>query len=192
MGNGEEAAEWYEQARKAFEATFPDDVWKVFYSRGFGDIALARGDFTSAAQHFLQSAELAQATRHSWAVAYALNGLGRSELGLKNIEAARQHFLEALQYAFKTGDHGIALVTLAGYAELLCQEGDPDLAVQFGSLVSSHYATWRETRDLIASLLSALKKTMPASEFEQARKNGQAMNLQDVLGNLINWRKPPD
>jgi tetratricopeptide (TPR) repeat protein len=192
MGDLDEAGKWYERARKAFEATFPDDVWKIFYYRGSGDIALVRGDFTSAAQQFLLSAEFAQVTRHAWATAYALNGLGRSEVGLQNSKAARQHFLEALQYAFKTGDHGIALVTLAGYAELLCQESAPDMAVQLGSLVSNHYATWRETRDSAARLLSALKKTMTADEFEQARKDGQAMDLQETLGNLIAWQKPPD
>jgi predicted ATPase/DNA-binding SARP family transcriptional activator len=192
MGTLDQAAEWYERSREAFEATFPDDVWKVFYYRGLGDIALARGDFLSAVQQFLQSAELARATRHAWATAYALNGLGRAELGLKNSGAARQHFLEALQYAFKIGDHGIALVALAGYAELLGQEGDPAMAVQIGSLVSSHYAAWRETRDAVTKLLSAMEKKMTASEFEQAQKNGQAVDLQETVGNLIAWQEPPD
>src|SRR5512141_1672337 len=95
MGRYEEAAAWYEKARKPFEA-FPDNVWKTFYFRGFGDIALANGDFSAASHCFLQSKDLAMATRHKWAVAYALHGLGRSELGLENFIAARQHFLEAL------------------------------------------------------------------------------------------------
>ena len=157
MGRFEEARLWYEKARKPFEA-FPDNVWKAFYFRGLGDIALASGDFGTASQYFLQSMELARNTWHEWATAYALNGLGRSELGLKDVPAARQHFLKALQYAFETGDRGILLATLAGYAELLCQEGELDMAAQLGSLVNSHFATWRETRKLVSGLLDFSKE----------------------------------
>jgi hypothetical protein len=123
-------------------------------------------------------------------MAYALNGLGKSELGLKNIGQARQHFMEALQYAFKTGDHGICLVALAGYAELLNLEGELDAAVQLASLADSHYAIWRETRDSISGLLAALKKTLTAAEFKRAQKNGQAMDLQNAVGSLIAWQNP--
>ena len=191
MGSLDEAAKWYERARRHFD-TFPDEVWKVFYFRGYGDIALIRGDYPSAGEHFTQSVEFARNTRHDWATAYALNGLGRSELGLKNVMAAHQHFLEAIQYAFKTGDHGITLVTLAGYADLLCQEGNLEMAAQLGSLVNSHYATWRETRDSVSSLLSSLKKSMTAAKFNQAQKRGQTMNLQETAGNLIAWQRPQE
>ena len=189
MGIFEEAAAWYEKARKSFE-TFTDNVWKSFYFRGFGDMALATGDFDAASRHFLQSMEMALNTRHDWATAYALNGLGRAELGQNNRKAARKHFMGALQYAFQTGDHGIALVTLSGYADLLYQEGDLELAAQFSSLVSSHYATWRETRDLVTSLLSSLKKSLTAAEFKQAINQGKAMDLLETVGSLIAWKKP--
>jgi len=190
MGRFEEAAGWYEKARKPFEA-FPDDVWKIFYFRGFGDIALSNGDFSAASGYFRQSMELALNTRHEWAVAYALNGLGRSELGLQNLTAARQHFLKALQYAFETGDRGILLVTLQGYAELLYQEAELEMAARFGSLVNSHYDTWRETRNLASSLLDSLQNAMPAAAFEQAQKTGQALDLEETVGGLIGWQKPP-
>jgi tetratricopeptide (TPR) repeat protein len=189
MGHFEEAAEWYEKARKHFEA-FTDDVWKIFYSRGFGDIALASRDFGTASKHYLQSLELARETRHEWAAAYALSGLGRCKLGLGNWQEARGHFMEAMQYGFETGDRGILLSTLSGYAELLYQEGKLEVAAQVASLVSSHYATWRQTRELLAHLFSALKESMVAAEFEQAQEKGQALDLQETVGNLIDWQKP--
>jgi predicted ATPase/DNA-binding SARP family transcriptional activator/TPR repeat protein len=189
MHNLEEAAEWYERAHKPFEAYTTDEVWKIFYYRGFGDLALMHADFINASRNFTQSMELAQNTRHDWALVYALNGLGRSELGQKNILAARQHLLEAIQYAIKIADHGITLVAIAGYAELLYHEGSSELAVQLCSLVNSHYATWRETKDLISNLLSSLKKSMTATEFKQAQKKGKAMDLLETAGHLITMPK---
>lgn len=189
MGRLEEAAEWYERARRPFETYTEDSVWRIFYFRGFGDIALARGDFATAIGYFTQSVELARHTRHDWAAVYALNGLGRSELGLNNIGTARRHFLQALEHALKTGDHGITLVALAGCAELLCQEGRSEEAVRLASLVNSHYAAWRETKDLTSALLSSLKGTMTAAEFNQAQNKGEAMGLQETLTGLIAWQK---
>jgi tetratricopeptide (TPR) repeat protein len=181
----------FEKARKAFEAFSTDNVWRTFYFRGLGDLALTGGDFGAASRHFLQSMELAQETRHEWAVAYALCGQGRCELGLGKLRESREHFLEALQYAFEAGDKGINLVTLAGYAGLLCQEGELEMAVKLGSLVSSHYATWNEIRTMVSGLLLSLKNMLAAPDFEQAHKSGQALDLHTTVGNLINWQKPP-
>jgi predicted ATPase/DNA-binding SARP family transcriptional activator/tetratricopeptide (TPR) repeat protein len=189
MGNFEEAARWYEKARKHFEA-FPDKVWKIFYLRGFGDIALTGGDFVTGSRHFLQSLELAQETRHEWAAAYALWGLGRCELGLGQLPQAREHFLEGLRYAFETADKGISLVTLTGYAELLCREGELEMAARLGSLVNGHYATWNEIRTMVAGLLSYLQNIMTVSDFEQAQNYGQVMDLHTTVGDLIGWQKP--
>ena len=44
MGHFDEAAGWYEKSRKPFESFTTDTVWQIFFFRGFGDIALARGD----------------------------------------------------------------------------------------------------------------------------------------------------
>jgi tetratricopeptide (TPR) repeat protein len=190
MGHFDEAAGWYEKSRKPFESFTTDTVWKIFFFRGFGDIALARGDCGTAFQHFLKSMELAQEARHEWATTYALNGLGRCDLGLGKLQEAREHFLSALQYAFETGDKGISLATLLGYAELLCQEGVLETAARLGSLVSSHYATWSETRMMVSGLLSSLQNRMISADFQQAQKNGQEMDLQTTVGDLIGWQKP--
>jgi tetratricopeptide (TPR) repeat protein len=189
MGHFDEAAGWYEKSRKPFESFTTDTVWKIFFFRGFGDIALARGDFGTAFQHFLKSIELARNARHEWAVTYALNGMGRCDLRLGKLQEAREHFLTALQDAFETGDKGISLVTLAGYVELLCQEGELETAARLGSLVSSHYATWNETRSIVNGLLSSLKNRMPSSDFQQAQKDGREMDLHTTVGNVIGWQK---
>jgi predicted ATPase/DNA-binding SARP family transcriptional activator len=190
MGRFDEAARWYEKARTHFEAFADDKVWKIFDFRGFGDLALARGHFGAASGHFKQSKELAQETRHEWAAAYALCGLGRCELGLGKLQEAREHLMESLQYGFQTGDRGILLATLAGYVKLMCQEGKLEMAARLGSLVSRHYATWNETRTMISDLLTSLKNTMAAPDFEQAQINAQTMDLRTTVGNLIGWQKP--
>jgi predicted ATPase/DNA-binding SARP family transcriptional activator len=190
MGRSQEAAGWYEKAHKAFESFSADNVWKIFYFRGLGDIALAGGDMASASRQFSQSLELARETRHEWAAAYALCGMGRCKLGLGRLQEAREHCLEALQYAFETGDKGINLVALAVYAELLCREGDMEMAARLGSMAGSHYATWHETQTMVADLLSSLQNTMAVPAFEQAQKDGQKMDLQATVGDLIGWQKP--
>lgn len=190
MGSLGEAKDWYERARKPFES-FEDNVWKIFYFRGFGDIALAGGNYLEACRYFLRSLDMARITRHDWAMAYALSGLGKSELGLEDIETAQIHLRNALQHAFKTGERGIILFVLAGYTQLRYEERDLEMAVQLGSLVKSHYATWHETRDEVSRILVRLKKLMTAAEFEQAQKKGQALDLWKMVGNSIVWQKPP-
>ena len=116
--------------------------------------------------------------------------MGRCDLGLGKRREAREHFLTALQYAFETGDKGISLATLSGYVELLCQEGELGTAARFGSLVSSHYATWNETRRIVSGLLSSLKNNMTAADFQQAEKYGREMDLHTTVGDLTGWQKP--
>jgi predicted ATPase/DNA-binding SARP family transcriptional activator len=188
MGRLDAAAEWYERSRMPFE-TYADDVWKIFYARGFGDIALARGDFRTARQYFSQSLELARNTRHDWAMVYALTGLGRSELGLKSIAAVRQSFGEAFQLAFKIMEPGITMFALAGYTELLRQEGKLESAIQVASLVNNHYAAWRETRDVASALLTSLKKSITTTRFKEAQKKGQARDLQETMAALLAGQK---
>jgi tetratricopeptide (TPR) repeat protein len=190
MGHFDEAAGWYEKARKPFETYTTDTVWKIFFFRGFGDIGLAKGDFGAAFQNFLKSMEFAQNARHEWATTYALSGMGKCDLGLEKLQDAREHFLAALQYAFETGDKGISLATLSGYAELLCQEGELEAAARLGSLVDSHYATWNETRKMVSGLLSSIQNKIPPPDFQRAQKNGQEMDLHKTVGDLIGWQKP--
>jgi hypothetical protein len=109
---------------------------------------------------------------------------------MKDHRSAQTQILNALQYAFKTGDRGIVLVVLTGYTQFLYEKRELERAVQLGSLVESHYATWRETRDQAADLLAALKKSMTAEEFEEARRKGHALDLWETVGNLIAWQKP--
>jgi hypothetical protein len=108
---------------------------------------------------------------------YALNGLGRSQLALQNLDLAARNLEEALELSSRVKDRGIALVVLAGVAELLDCLEKPQEAIELGSLVESNFAGWRETRNHALTMLEALKKSTTAAIYRRARERGRALDL---------------
>jgi tetratricopeptide (TPR) repeat protein len=185
LGKLEQASEWYIKSYTIFDEA-DDNVGRSYYFRGIGDIALARRDFVSARENFSTCVQLARTVRHLWMIAYSLTGLTRAELGLQMIPAAKKHILDALRFAARTLDKGIALVALAGYAEVCQQLEKYDKAAEVASLVNEHFASWHETRKHAATLLESLRKQIPASKYMQYRNKGCKLELWACIRNSIN------
>ncbi|HSL28386.1 MAG TPA: tetratricopeptide repeat protein [Anaerolineales bacterium] len=183
-GNLAEAGAWFERSRQVFEK-FDDRVGSSFYYRGIADIAFARKEYSVAQENFTKSAELARIVKHNWVLIYALSGLGKTQLARQHLEPARQEFQEALELSNRVRDRGIALVVLAGVAEFLARLEKSQAAVEIGSLVESHFASWRETRNHMSALLSALRKSMTATDYRRAEERGRLLDLWETVGRLI-------
>jgi tetratricopeptide (TPR) repeat protein len=185
MGKLEQASEWYTKSYRIFDEE-QDNVGRSYYFRGIADIALERRDFMSARENFSTCVQLAQTVNHLWMIAYSLTELTRAELGLHIIPAAKKHILDALRFAARTLDKGIALVALAGYAEVCQQLEKHDKAVELASVVNEHFASWHETRKHAAALLDSVRKQMPADKYLQHRNKGCTLDLWTCVTSSIN------
>lgn len=183
-GDLNEASTWFERSRPIFE-NFGDRIGSSFYYRGIGDVALARKDYQLAQENFVKSAELARAAKHTWMLIYALNGLGKTQVALQNLDLAGWHFEEALELSRRVKDKGIALVVMAGVAVLLTGLGQPQGAIELGSMVENHFASWRETKHQMSALLSSLKKSTTAENYRQAQKRGRSLDLWETVDRLV-------
>src|SRR5690349_10772719 len=183
-GNLAEASAWFERSRMVFES-YGDDLGSAFYYRGMGDVALASKDYQLAQDSFGKSTALARATKHSWMLVYALTGLGKSQLALQNMEPACRYFEEALDLSTRVRDKGVALAVLGGVTALLIRLGWTEEAIEVGTLVESHFASWRETKNQVSASLTSLKENTIAGKYEQARERGVSLDLWDTANQLV-------
>jgi tetratricopeptide (TPR) repeat protein len=183
-GNLNEASTWFERSRPIFE-NFSDRIGSSFYYRGIGDVALARKDYQMAEENFAKSAELARVAKHTWMLIYALNGLGKTQVALQNLDRAGWHFEEALELSSRVKDKGIALVVIAGVAELLTSLGQAQEAIELGFMVENHFASWRETKHRMSTSLASLKRSTTAENYRQARKSGYSLDLWETVDRLV-------
>jgi tetratricopeptide (TPR) repeat protein len=178
------AEDWFERSYKIFDKE-QDNIGRSFYFRGMGDLAMARQDFKSARLHFTESVKLSRAANHVWMIAYCMNGLGRSELGLGQSAFAEKHNVEALKLSAKSRDPGLILVVLTAYAELLRDKGQHEKATRITALVCDHFATWHETRKQATDLLSSLGESSSRSRFLKAKEKGTSTDLWKLVDGMI-------
>src|SRR4029453_5569683 len=100
---------------------------------------------------FQASIDLTATFAHSWAVSYALAGLGRASLALGAPAEALRHLRGALDNALRTGDPGVLLLVLERLAEQFAGTGQSERAVELGELVAQQFMTWQETRHAVTA-----------------------------------------
>jgi predicted ATPase/DNA-binding SARP family transcriptional activator len=183
-GDLAEARKCYQEAKTLLDR-FEDPNGDTFYHRGMGDVALALDDFAEAERQFSASLESAHAADHHWGMSYALTGLGRAWLGLENYGAAREYFREALQHAKEADELGVALVALAGLAALYAATAEPKRAWNLATQVLNHHVSWRETREIAASILDAAKDALPEVPAVKPLETGNPMDLWPELDRLL-------
>jgi tetratricopeptide (TPR) repeat protein len=182
-GDYTEARTWFERAKGMFE-NVKEINGIIFYHRGLGDIACAQHDNSEAHRQFQLSLEHARRLDYKWGATYALAGLGRAAIGLGQFDTARSYLSEGLQTAVATGDYGLALFVLAGYVHLYVATGECELAVEIGSLVIEHFATWRETKTQTTNLLSDVKD-LSSRRLAAAQERGRHTDAWDIIERLL-------
>jgi predicted ATPase/DNA-binding SARP family transcriptional activator len=183
LGRLEEASDWYERSRQVFEK-YNDYAGTSFYYRGVGDVALAKREYAAARSAFTKSLKLAQQARHIWSMTYVMTGLGKSEIGLGDIENARLHLRQAAGLTRKARDRGIALMLILAEANLYTCEGELEKAVELGALVESHFSSWFESRTQASALLKALNEQMDPEKFQRARNRGPGLDVWETVEQL--------
>ncbi|HSK65690.1 MAG TPA: hypothetical protein VK888_02085, partial [Anaerolineales bacterium] len=133
---------------------------------------------------FSKSLQLARQARHTWSMTYVMTGLGKSEIGLGDVENARLHLRQAAVLARKAKDRGIALVVILALASLYACEGKLEQAIELGALVESHFSSWFETRTHASALLKVLNEQMDPEKFQRAYDRGTALNVWETVEQL--------
>ena len=155
-GDFENALQWFERARHMFK-NVNESNGLIFYHRGLGDIAFARGEYPQAYAQFDQSYQQAEALNFNWGTAYALAGMGRTDTAIQNFDFARLHLTKSLQSANTLDDAGLALLVLNSCAQFYAAQGQFDQAAELSSLVAGHFAAWKEIRAQALELIKQLE-----------------------------------
>src|SRR5690606_33357746 len=103
------------------------------------------------------------------AMAYALAGLGRAQMALRDYEEARKYFRRALRRALRASDQGVTLVVLGAVTSLYAETGDAEEALALGTLILEHPVTWHETREQVQATLDEID-TLTPERMEMARQ----------------------
>lgn len=171
MGDTAAARRWFDTARPMFEQQ-AQEMGIAFHRRGLGDLALARGEWTEAQDHY--NAYLDWATgRDTWSHIYALCGVGRAELALGRREEALGRLRDALQMAVGSGRLDTIPMPVAGLAHLAAAAGHAQLARRLAAAVVNSPLTWIETRTWARELAGA-----------EATAAGEANELEAVARQL--------
>ena len=192
MGEHDKARSCYED-HKALLDRFEDPNGITFYHRGLGDLALARNDLGEAERQFGESLKYALAAGHSWAMSYALTGLGRASSDSGNYTRSRDYFAQALKRVKEADELGIALVVLAGVAELYAASGEPERARDLARLIVNHPVSWRETKERVRTILESRPGSplveRPVELREQAGTPDVWGEVDRLLGEMLKLSK---
>jgi len=181
------------QQCNAMHLDTPRSEVQAFYYKGMGDLALDRGELETARRHFEQSRELARRDYNSWCVAYADLGLGRSAMAAGDLVATREHLSNAFNILRDEWGSMPPLYTLGLeiWAEYCAANRDYRRAVELGSLVIQHPATWQEYRDRAGQLVQRCAAHLPSAELSAAQAKGRKLDLFETTQEILEERIEP-
>jgi tetratricopeptide (TPR) repeat protein len=181
MGEAATARHWFDTARPMFEQQ-AQEMGVAFHRRGLGDLALARGEWSEAHDHYSAYLEWAVG-RDTWSHIYALCGASRAEIALDRREEALGRLREALHMAVGSGRLDTIPMPVAGLAHLAAAAGHAGLARRLAAAVVASPLTWIETRTWARELAGAEADASQANELEAvARQLAELEDAGDWLG----------
>jgi predicted ATPase/DNA-binding SARP family transcriptional activator len=173
-----EAGSYFEESITLFESLCLE-CSAARYMAAMGSVAFALGDHEEARRSFEQSLETDAHT--PWAPL----GLGRLSHALGDETAAGEHFGQALRYAIDCRVDEAAIEALIGLAQLRCEGGAPEEAVQLLGLVLNHHAIGHRARLEAEGLLADASNALPAHAVEAALARAGGRELATVAGEIL-------
>lgn len=152
-----------------------------------GFLSVASAEYDKAEAQLLQSMQLSESVGLWDILAAAQVARGYAALGLKNLAAARSHFVSALQRRQAPQSNGVALLALPGIALLVAQSGLPmraqelySLAARFPLVANSPFFASVAGQPPAASLAD-----VPQEVGAQASADEQPLDLETALPALL-------
>jgi DNA-binding SARP family transcriptional activator/predicted ATPase len=167
---------------------------QVGWSRGIshgklvlGEVALAKADYAQAHRILQESLLGLKELTEEPADVNPAAWLGLAARGLERRPEAWQCLVSALEWASKFRGVPELMVTLAGIALLLADEGQTERAIELYALVSSQpfVANSRWFEDVAGQQLTPMAANLPKAVVTAARERGRARDLDATVGELL-------
>jgi serine/threonine protein kinase/tetratricopeptide (TPR) repeat protein len=153
--------------------------------RQTGEAYLGLGEYQRAKQRYQEYLQICQQIDYQWGIAAALSDLGNVAFMLEEFAESRKYFQQALKTAMGTRAIPIALASIAGIANLLANDGQPEHALELASFVLNQSVTDRQTAYRAGKLLSELKSRLVLEQFDAATERGKAGYLGEVANAIL-------
>jgi predicted ATPase len=156
-----------------------------------GHAALALGEHERASDCYLRILKISQETGFLWGIEKASKYLGKVALSIDKIAEAEDYLLQSLRITNEIGLVRDILNLLYEYACLLVAQGNSEQAAELLALVLSHPVSHQirlgegRIRDSAKGLLVKLEHELPPEAYTAALERGQALDMDEVIIELI-------
>ena len=157
-----------------------------------GEVALVEAAFAQAYRTLQESLlGLKEFADEPWDVNQSA-WLGLAARGLNHRPEAWQHLISALEWASKGQRFMELMVSLAGIALLLADDGEVERAIELYALASRYQfvANSRWFEDVIGQHIAAVATTLSPEHVIAARRCGQASDLASSVEELLTELRP--
>jgi predicted ATPase len=163
-----------------------DETAAAIATVDLGDMALQRGEPDTAAAMFQRGLAQFERLGTTWGVIVSLDYLGHLACARGRHDEARKLFQRALSAALASRSLPLALNVVAGIAQCLAAQADPERAVELLVFVSTHPITERQTLTRrVEPLLSELSARVAPAVVAAAEVRAQRRELEPTLAELL-------
>lgn len=156
-----------------------------------GHVALARGDYQLAWDHYLRCLNISEEVRFHYSIQTSCKYLGKVAISLGRIPEAERYLYQSLLIAKDIGFIRDIVNLLYEFARLEVARGNPYQAVELLTFVVQHPASNQSRlmegriRDDAEILLVNLEGELPQDNFREAMNIGEDLELEWIFSNLI-------
>lgn len=156
-----------------------------------GNLAFVQGDYERARALYTESLALRQKLGYTWGIAVSLHNLGWSALEQGDSIRAAQLFSESLTVFRELGDKYVHIIDLLeGLARVAEVQGHPQRAARLCGVVAvlrntTDITTIPRYRDTYERLIATLRTQLGEAAFAAAWDAGQAMTLEQAIGEAL-------
>ncbi|RJP54296.1 MAG: tetratricopeptide repeat protein [Anaerolineaceae bacterium] len=152
--------------------------------RYLGLAMLADGQYDDARDCFQKSLEVFGEYFEGWDISITLAYLANATLLSGDGVEAKAIYLDSMRHARQINSAPLMLMNLAGLAQLESRLS-PDLAAGWLTLVLSHPAATRETKDRARQLLSEVEKRSGVEQIGVSRKKMSIQTLEELVETIL-------
>jgi len=152
-----------------------------------GFLTLAEGGRGQEAQRYFADGRLLYAEVEDNHMGFALIGLGYAACREQELEKARQHFVESLEFCQRLGDSFFLMQTFPGVALYLAQSGDLVRSVEIWTLACNKpfVANSKWHNQIVGQVIRERTADMMAETIEVAAKRGSEMDEWETAVSLL-------
>jgi hypothetical protein len=150
-----------------------------------GEVAAAQNNHSAATLYYQESLAVAEDIGFSSLISLCAGGLGQGSAARGDAASARRYLQRALAQAAAIGSLTNQLYALVGFARLkvlLCEHVQ---AAEWLGLTLAHPSSDTDVLQRGQALLATLRGAVPAEQLEAALERGKALELQDVVEELL-------